>query len=221
MLSFQGKYPTLFSETFLHLNIGLQLLCPIMIIAHFKIFVAIVGLLLSITLQIIFLRLYNDLNLILILISLTGGLLLLLSDYWLVKEKESKQKERAHPGLLLVDHEERNIYLQLFGRIFLTFLYFSSVFSVKFDSVKIFLAVVGFLPCAAVVIGFKTKFASIVLLILFLSLNIFLNDFWAAERTSNAVRFQFFQILSATGGFLLLFFVGPGGISLDERKKKK
>nr|CAG8645719.1 11537_t:CDS:2 [Entrophospora candida] len=59
--------------------------------------------------------------------------------------------------------------------------------------------------------------------LLFLSVfNVFINNFWSAHHADSQrdfLKYDFFQTLSIVGGLLLLVSMGPGGISIDEKKK--
>jgi uncharacterized membrane protein YphA (DoxX/SURF4 family) len=52
--------------------------------------------------------------------------------------------------------------------------------------------------------------------------NILLNNWWSLHANHpqrDFVKYDFFQTLSIMGGFLLLIQIGPGGMSVDEKKK--
>lgn len=53
-------------------------------------------------------------------------------------------------------------------------------------------------------------------------LQLLVNNWWATHPSHPArdfLRYDFFQTLSIVGGLLLLVNQGPGGFSMDERKK--
>lgn len=91
-----------------------------------------------------------------------------------------------------------------------------------------------------VTIGFKTKLAAFCLVILLTVENMILNSWWTMSAHSGMRdfvklvvhcdvssltgcdrRYDFFQTMSVVGGFLLMVELGPGGLSMDERKKAK
>jgi putative oxidoreductase len=69
-----------------------------------------------------------------------------------------------------------------------------------------------------VLVGFKTRWASIALII-FVILTLFIaHNFWVMEgapRTGNQVNF--YKNLAIIGGLLLIYVHGPGRFSLDNR----
>jgi len=81
---------------------------------------------------------------------------------------------------------------------------------------------IGFIACVMVVVGFKAKWSA-TFLVLFLSIyNLIMNNFFAIHHANpqrDFLKYDFFQTLSIMGGLLLLVNMGPGGISIDEKKK--
>jgi len=82
--------------------------------------------------------------------------------------------------------------------------------------------IIGTALMSCIAVGFRTKVNSLVLVIWLFILNISMHDFWR-HRTGSIMydykKFDFFQTLSVMGGLMMLISIGPGGVSLDERKK--
>jgi uncharacterized membrane protein YphA (DoxX/SURF4 family) len=54
-------------------------------------------------------------------------------------------------------------------------------------------------------------------------LNIVANPFWTVESDNllhDWLKYEFFQTMSVIGGLLFIVALGPGGVSLDEHKKR-
>jgi uncharacterized membrane protein YphA (DoxX/SURF4 family) len=74
-----------------------------------------------------------------------------------------------------------------------------------------------------VVAGFKTRLSSLLLVVLVCGANLVWNDFWMLDfhhGDRDYLQYLFFQTVSIAGGLLLLMSVGPGELSVDERKKR-
>ncbi|CAJ0838441.1 13488_t:CDS:2 [Entrophospora sp. SA101] len=128
---------------------------------------AVLSLFLVILSQSIGYGLFFELNFFLRSLSVTGGLLMVLSDAF------SKRKS-VFADLPQLSERDRKTYFQLAGLLFL------SVF------------------------------------------NVLINNFWSvhhADPQRDFLKYDFFQTLSIVGGLLLLVSMGPGGISIDEKKK--
>lgn len=148
-------------------------------------------------------------------LSVLGGLLMVLSDS-LVKRR---QMFAALPQL---SENDRRMYFQLAGRILLIFLFLGFIFNGEWSLTRVAISVVGFAACVMVVVGFKAKWSAM-FLVLFLSVfNLIINNWWSVHATHpqrDFLKYDFFQTLSIMGGLLLLVSMGPGGLSMDEKKK--
>ncbi|KAJ2962953.1 hypothetical protein NQZ79_g1920 [Umbelopsis isabellina] len=148
-------------------------------------------------------------------LSVVGGLLMVLSDSY----TKRKQMFAALPQMSETDRRE---YFQLAGRILLIFLFIGSAFHGDWTFGRVLVSLIGLAAAIMVIVGFKAKWSAI-FLILFLSIfNVLINNFWATQHNHfqrDFLKYDFFQTLSTVGGFLLLVNIGPGGLSLDEKKK--
>ncbi|KAI8610027.1 SURF4 family-domain-containing protein [Chytriomyces sp. MP71] len=151
-------------------------------------------------------------------LSIVGGLVMLLAD----AHSSKNRRNTLFAGLPQLSATDQGTYLQLAGRVLLVFLFMSFIFAGEMTIVRGIVALIAFVGCICVVVGFKAKWSAGIL-ILFLSIsNVVLNNWWSLHHLHpqrDFQRYDFFQNLSIVGGFLLLVNLGPGGISMDEKKK--
>nr|BAH13091.1 unnamed protein product [Homo sapiens] len=113
-------------------------------------------------------------------------------------------------------------YMQLGGRVllvlmFMTLLHFDASF---FSIVQ---NIVGTALMILVAIGFKTKLAALTLVVWLFAINVYFNAFWTIpvyKPMHDFLKYDFFQTMSVIGGLLLVVALGPGGVSMDEKKKE-
>lgn len=148
-------------------------------------------------------------------LALCGALLLVLA--------ESRVEGRSlFPGVPSLGENKPKEYLQLTGRILLVFMF---VTLLRFDTsfMQILQNVVGSLLMVLVTIGYKTKLSALVLVLWLNVLNFYFNAWWnipAYKPMRDFLKYDFFQTLSVIGGLLMVVSLGPGGVSMDEHKKK-
>jgi uncharacterized membrane protein YphA (DoxX/SURF4 family) len=149
-------------------------------------------------------------------VSIIGGLLMLLAD-------ALSRRRTIFAGLPSLNENDRATYFQLAGRILLVFLFLSFILSDDFSLLRIIASAIGFVACVMVVVGFKAKWSASFLVIFLSVFNVIINNWWSfhdSHPQRDFVKYDFFQILSIVGGLLLLVNQGPGGLSVDEKKKR-
>ncbi|KAL0089374.1 SURF4 family-domain-containing protein [Phycomyces blakesleeanus] len=208
-------FPSGISHLFLALNIIVMLAGSGLVIAKKHQDYAIYGLIGVVVAQAFGYGLIFNLSFFLRNLSVLGGLLMVLSD------SLSKRKQ-MFAALPQISENNRRTYLQLAGRILLIFLFIGSAFHGDWSLTRVLVSVFGLIACVMVAVGFKAKWSAM-FLVLFLSiLNVVINNFWSVQHSyfkRDFLKYDFFQTLSTVGGFLLLVSTGPGGYSIDEKKK--
>ncbi|RXK35357.1 hypothetical protein M231_07379 [Tremella mesenterica] len=148
-------------------------------------------------------------------LSVIGGLLMVFSD-------SLQKNKKLFAGLPTISETDRRMYFQLAGRTLLIFLFVGFIFQGNWSISRVLVSIVGFGACIMVVVGFKAKWSAMFLVALLSIFNVFINNWWSVHRAHpqrDFLKYDFFQTLSIVGGLLLLVNMGPGGISVDEKKK--
>jgi len=203
------------THIFLLTNVVAMTACSVMVIARKHSEYAVAGLVGVVVTQAIGYGLIFDLNFFLRNLSVTGGLMMVLSDSWV-------RKKFAPAGLPQIDEKDRKMYVQLAGRVLLVFLFIGFIFAGDWSISRVIVSTLGFVACIMVVVGFKAKFSAVLLVVILSVFNLIVNNFWTLpnhHHQKDFAKYDFFQILSIVGGLLLLVNMGPGAVSLDEKKK--
>ncbi|KAG4302439.1 hypothetical protein PCANB_001273 [Pneumocystis canis] len=204
-----------FSHAFLIFNVLAMSIASLMVVIRKKSEIA-VGLLFGVVIaQAIGYGLIFDKLLFFRNISITGGLIMVLSDSW-------SKKQPLFPGLPQISETDRKKYLLAVGRILLIFLFSEFIFKETRTIVRVLMSIFGFIACFMVIIGFKAKWSAFILVCILNVFNILINNWWSSKITESEkdlLKYDFFQTLSIMGGLILLVNMGPGGFSVDEKKK--
>lgn len=208
--------PSILTQLFLLTNVVLMTAASALVIMRRLPVVAVGALFFVVVLQGLGYGLVSDLNFFLRNLSVIGGLLMVLSEAF------AEERKNIFAGLPSISETDRKIYFQLAGRVLLIFLFIGFVFQGEWSLLRVLVSLLGLGACIMVVVGFKARWSALFLVLLLSVLNIVLNNFWtvhSAHPSRDFLRYDFFQTLSIVGGLLLLVSMGPGGISMDERKK--
>ncbi|KAJ9660451.1 ER-derived vesicles protein erv29 [Neophaeococcomyces mojaviensis] len=203
------------THLFLIFNVITMSTCATLVIMRRYSEYAVIGLLTVVVVQALGYGLIFDLNFFLRNLSVMGGLLMVLGD-------SAVKKSRAFAGLPSIDEKDKKMYIQLSGRILLIFLFIGFVFAGEWSFGRIVVSLFGLMACVMVVVGFKAKLSAVLLVVLLSVFNVLVNNFWTLHPHhphKDFAKYDFFQILSIVGGLLLLVNMGPGQISVDEKKK--
>lgn len=148
-------------------------------------------------------------------LSVIGGLLMVVSD-------SLNKRRQLFAGLPSITENNKRTYFQLAGRVLLIFLFVGFALHGSWSLSRVIASIVGFAACVMIAVGFKAKWSAM-FLVLFLSVfNIVVNNWWSVDNAhmqKDFLKYDFFQTLSIMGGLLLLVTIGPGGMSMDEKKK--
>ncbi|KAJ1864634.1 ER-derived vesicles protein erv29 [Coemansia sp. RSA 2703] len=209
-------FPWGISHFFLMANVVTMLACSGLAISRRYTEHAVAGLFAVIVLQGFAYGLIFDLKFFIRNLSVIGGLLMLLAESLLARRRN------VFAGLPSISDEDKSKYVLLGGRILLVLLFVSFVFSGEFTLTRMIVSIIGGMSCLMVAVGFKAKYSAIVLVTILSVFNLMVNNWWSIDFNPthrDFVKYDFFQTLSIMGGFLLLVNVGPGGFSVDEKKK--
>ncbi|KAI8615969.1 SURF4 family-domain-containing protein [Chytriomyces sp. MP71] len=210
--------------SFLVLNVMVMLTCSTLAILKKQTDIAVGGLFAVVLSQCYGYGLYFNRSWMLRSISVSGGLLMLLADAMSARKK----RELFAPlltnsiGDATGSKGRKTSLLQLLGRSLLVALFLSFMFAGELSAARLAVAAISFVGCVMVVVGFKAKWSAWVLLSFLCISNVVLNNWWTLHHEDpkrDFQKFDFFQTLSVMGGFLLLVNSGPGGLSMDEKKK--
>lgn len=207
-----GKF---LATVFVLVNLIGQLGGCVMVIGRFRVTIACGVLFFIVVLQTVAYSILWDVQFLFRNLALIGALLLVLAE----SRVEGKSLFAGVPSL--GENKPKNI-LQLAGRSLLAFM-FITLLRFELSPMQIFQDVLGSILMVMVTIGFKTKLSALILVCLLGALNFYHNAWWnipSYKPLRDFLKYDFFQTLSVIGGLLMIVSLGPGGVSMDEHKKK-
>ena len=134
----------------------------------------------------------------------------------------SGEAKTMFAGIPSMGVNQKQNYMQLAGRVLVVFM-FLTLIKFEFSVLRFIMIVIGLCLTVCVFIGYKTKLAALMLVCLLMLMNLFLNAFWTVPYNRimrDFMKYDFFQTLSVVGGLLYVVALGPGGVSVDERKRE-
>ncbi|XP_046360919.1 surfeit locus protein 4-like [Haliotis cracherodii] len=203
------------ASLFVLVNLLGQLVGCVMVLSRQKVPIACGLLFFIIALQTIAYSILWDLRFLLRNLALAGGVLLLLAE-------DRTEGRSLFAGLPSLGENNPKQYMQLSGRILLV-LMFLTLLRFEVDFLLLVQNLVGTALIVLIAIGFKTKLSALVLVVWLTGLNMYFNAWWNIpdyKPMRDFLKYDFFQTLSVIGGLLLVVAYGPGGVSMDEHKKK-
>lgn len=207
-----GKF---LATVFVIVNLFGQLGGCVMVMGRLKVEIACGLLFFIVVLQTVAYSILWDIQFLLRNLALIGALLLVLAE----SRVEGRSLFAGVPSL--GENKPKNV-MQLAGRCLLVFMFITLIrFELSF--LQIVQDIVGSILMVLVTIGYKTKLAALTLVLLLTVLNLYHNAWWtipAYKPLRDFLKYDFFQTLSVIGGLLMIVSIGPGGVSMDEHKKK-
>ena len=122
-----------------------------------------------------------------------------------------------------VEHNKRRSYMQLAERL-LVISVFVTMFHIELDLVQWLQNAAACVLMLCVIFDYKTKLKALVLVIWLFIIKVGYNAFWmtpSAQNMHDLLKYDFFQTISVIGGLLMIVLLGPGEMSVDERKKNR
>nr|GAT42732.1 predicted protein [Mycena chlorophos] len=193
------KFPGILPQVFLIANIAIMFGASTLIVVKRYTEPAVMSLVGVILLQAFGYGLFFDLNFLTRNLSLVGGLLMLLPDAMVARE-------RLFPGLHVLNETVRRRYFLLTSRVLIIALFLGFVIQGEWTTVRIGVSVLGIVFCILVVVGFTPRVSSTLLVLLLSAYNVWAHGWWALDAGHPArdfLKYDFFQTLSIIGGLIM------------------
>ncbi|CAF0881076.1 unnamed protein product [Brachionus calyciflorus] len=214
-ISYSWSVSLIFGTLFVITNLIGQLVPCILILLRKQVNIAVYILFGIVFLQTVAYKILWDFRFLLRNLSLAGGLILLLVE----NKPDAKSLFAGVPTL--GDNKPKN-YMQFAGRILVIIMFFTLI---RLDSsiLHIIIDILGTALIVLVAVGYKTRLSALTLVSILSVMNVFVNPFWTVDSNKplhDFLKYDFFQTMSVIGGLLFIVALGPGGVSLDEHKKR-
>ncbi|XP_043914405.1 surfeit locus protein 4 [Protopterus annectens] len=203
------------ASCFVFLNLAGQLSGCVLILSRNFVQYTCIGMFGIITLQTVAYNFLWEVKVLMRNLALVGGLLLLFA------ESRSEGKS-MFAGVPTMGESSPKQYMQLGGRVLLV-LMFMTLLHFEASIFTIIQNIVGTALIVLIAIGYKTKLAALTLVVWLFAVNVYFNSFWtipAYKPLHDFLKYDFFQTMSVIGGLLMVVALGPGGVSMDEKKKE-
>lgn len=203
------------ATAFVLINLVGQLGAVGMVLTRYKVDIGCGALFFIVVLQTIAYSILWDLQFLFRNLALMGALLLVVAE----SRVDSKSLFAGVPSLGV---NKPKMYMQLAGRVLLVFM-FVTLLRFEMNAMQLIQNLIGSLLMVLVTVGYKTKLSALVLVAWLNILNFWFNAWWtipAYRPMRDFLKYDFFQTLSVIGGLLMVVSIGPGGVSMDEHKKK-
>ncbi|RCH95843.1 hypothetical protein CU098_011443, partial [Rhizopus stolonifer] len=123
--------------------------------------------------------LFFDVMFLLRNLSVTGGLLLCMSES--ILRKKSKNRSNMFASLPQLTVSERHKYFQLAGRVLLVLLFLGFIFNGEWNYLRLVVSCIGVVACGMVIIGFRAKWSATFLVSLLCTVNLLVNNWWSVQ----------------------------------------
>ncbi|KAG9508801.1 Surfeit locus protein 4-like protein [Fragariocoptes setiger] len=214
-IAYHWNLPVFLGTLFVIYNLLAQLSASGMVLVRFRVRVACAILLSVVVIQTLSYSVLWTPNFFFRNISLCGALALLLAETF------EGARRNLFAGVPTLENRKPQNYIQLIGRTFLVGMFLTIQrweFSFFYVIETLFACLLMFL----VTIGYRTRASALALSIYLLIMNFWINAFWrldARDHYRDLYKYDFFQTLSIVGGLIMLICLGPGAVSIDDRRK--